>query len=144
MRCYEVAGVLAELMLGGPRQRVGDRAGWHEVKEQAAHDLGCAIESLEEDPDLERGVGRRCDSRHGPSSTAFWMLSRHDSSMCSVVLRRHQDALVGAGSRSRRPYPVRYLAIPGGLYRNPVLDQAPCTPNKRRRSFSDASAASEA
>src|SRR5438128_2173382 len=99
MRCNEVAGILVELMLGGPRQRVADRASWHEVEEHATHDLRCAIESLEEDPDLERGMGRRCDSCHGPSSTAFCMLSRHDLSTCSVLLRRHKDALVGTGSR---------------------------------------------
>src|SRR2546430_3036266 len=100
MRCNDVAGILAELMLGGPRQGVADRASWHEVEEHATHDLRCAIESLEEDPDLERGMGRRCDSCHGPSSTAFWMLSRHDLSACSVLLRRHKDALVGTGSRA--------------------------------------------
>src|SRR6267143_2503914 len=100
MRCYEVAGVLAELVLGGPRQRVGDRAGWHEVKEQAAHYLRCAIECLEEDPDLERGVGRRCDSCHGPSSTVFWMLSSHDLSMCSVLL-------LGIKTASEEQGPIR-------------------------------------
>src|SRR2546429_698943 len=49
MQCNEVTGILAELMLGSPRQRAGDRARWHEVEEQAANDLRYAIESLQVD-----------------------------------------------------------------------------------------------
>src|SRR5882762_671694 len=66
--------------------------------------------------------------------------SFNDASLGSVI----GVGVSWGAARSGIPSMVRYIAIPGSIYGRSLLEPPPCTPNKRRRSFSDASGASEA
>ncbi len=109
--------ILAELVLGDHCQEMADRTGRDDEQQEGPEDLGRAVESLEEDSDLESCVSGRFGFRESRHSLYFSIIAYEpfhssgggsfmNSLQRSASLREAASLLPSATKTSRKRIPA--------------------------------------